>query len=152
MPQLCRYGLSTDVLHNLRCYAAKHVGGQKMGILVRGKAVTQIVVVAKANCTHVWHYAQSHARLLPELGRIMREQDYDMQFEDGLLPYRHNNTKPAADGHFGTILNTYREHLCSKDNKWLEEQWPRVKKAIEWGSKSGILSELATRKMNNTIH
>ncbi|MDO6719788.1 GH116 family glycosyl-hydrolase [Psychrosphaera sp. 1_MG-2023] len=89
----------------------------------------------QANCTHVWHYAQSHARLLPELGRIMREQDYDMQFEDGLLPYRHNNTKPAADGHFGTILNTYREHLCSKDNKWLKEQWPRVKKAIEWGIK-----------------
>ncbi len=85
------------------------------------------------NCTHVWHYAQGHARLLPELGRKMREQDYSMQLPDGLTPYRHTNQRPAADGHFGTILNTYREHLCSIDKSWLKSQWPKVKKAIDWG-------------------
>ncbi|WP_404309235.1 GH116 family glycosyl hydrolase [Neorhodopirellula lusitana] len=85
------------------------------------------------NCTHVWHYAQGHARLLPELGRKMREQDYSMQLPNGLTPYRHTNQKPAADGHFGTILNTYREHLCTADNSWLQSQWPKVKKAIDWG-------------------
>lgn len=86
----------------------------------------------QANCTHVWHYAQAHARLLPELGRLMREQDYDMQLENGLLPYRHNRLKAAADGHFGTILNTYREHLCSKNDAWLKTQWPRIKLSMDW--------------------
>ncbi|WP_044302759.1 GH116 family glycosyl hydrolase, partial [Rhodopirellula sallentina] len=85
------------------------------------------------NCTHVWHYAQAHARLLPELGRKMREQDFDTIRPDGLLPYRHTNRSSAADGHFGTILNTYREHLCATDTEWLKSQWPNVKKAMDWG-------------------
>ncbi|MDQ8180265.1 GH116 family glycosyl-hydrolase [Pelagicoccus sp. SDUM812005] len=84
------------------------------------------------NCTHVWHYAQGHARLLPELGRKMREQDYSMQLENGLTPYRHTNTAGAADGFYGTILNTYREHLCSPDSGWLKSLWPKVKKGMDW--------------------
>jgi len=85
------------------------------------------------NCTHVWHYAQAHARLLPELGRKMREQDYNRQADNGMVPYRHSNKKPAADGFFGTILNTYREHQCSSDQQWLRSQWPSIKKAMDWG-------------------
>ncbi|TWT30462.1 hypothetical protein KOR34_50210 [Posidoniimonas corsicana] len=85
------------------------------------------------NCTHVWHYAQGHARLLPELGRKMREQDYATQSPDGKLPHRHTMNGPAADGHFGTILNTYREHLCSADDGWLRAQWPQAKRALDWG-------------------
>ncbi|MDF7799618.1 GH116 family glycosyl hydrolase [Pontiellaceae bacterium B1224] len=84
------------------------------------------------NCTHVWHYAQAHARLLPELGRLMRQQDYDRQKDNGLTPYRHTNKAGAADGFYGTILNTYREYLCSPDSSWLEEQWPKVKKGMDW--------------------
>ncbi|TWT81465.1 hypothetical protein CA13_29180 [Planctomycetes bacterium CA13] len=87
----------------------------------------------EGNCTHVWHYAQAHARLLPELGRMMRDQDYATQLPSGLTPYRHTRQDAAADGHFGTILNTYREHLCSADNEWLKSRWPKIKKAIEWG-------------------
>ena len=87
----------------------------------------------EGNCTHVWHYAQAHARLLPALGRKMREQDYATQLPNGLLPYRHTRKDDAADGHFGTILNTYREHLCAADEEWLKSQWPKVKKAIDWG-------------------
>ena len=87
------------------------------------------------NCTHVWHYAQAHARLLPELGRKMREQDYSTLTSEGLLPHRHTNKSPAADGHFGTILNTYREHLCSADESWLKSQWPKVKKTMTWAIK-----------------
>ena len=84
------------------------------------------------NCTHVYHYAQAHARLLPEMGRLLRDQDYDRQTPNGLTPYRHTNKVGAADGFYGTILNTYREHLCSKDNSWLESQWPEVKKGMDW--------------------
>ena len=87
----------------------------------------------EGNCTHVWHYAQGHARLLPALGRKMREQDYGTLLPSGLLPHRATNKNPAADGHFGMILNTYREHLCSVDETWLKTQWPKVKKAMNWG-------------------
>jgi uncharacterized protein (DUF608 family) len=85
------------------------------------------------NCAHVWHYAQGHARLLPELGRKMRDQDYEMQVNDGLMPNRHNTRATAADGQFGGILNTYREYLCSPDNRWLESHWPEIKMAMDWG-------------------
>ncbi|MCP5537947.1 MAG: glucosylceramidase [Akkermansiaceae bacterium] len=85
------------------------------------------------NCAHVWHYAQAHARLLPELGRKMRDQDYSMQVNDGLMPNRHDGRATAADGQFGGILNTYREHLCSADDSWLKSRWPMVKKAMNWG-------------------
>ncbi|MEP4077174.1 GH116 family glycosyl hydrolase [Haloferula sp.] len=84
------------------------------------------------NCTHVYHYAQAHARLLPEMGRLMREQDYERQTPQGLTPYRHTNKHGAADGFYGTILNTYREHLCSPDNSWLKSQWPKLKKGMDW--------------------
>ncbi|MDC1198237.1 non-lysosomal glucosylceramidase, partial [Algibacter sp.] len=85
------------------------------------------------NCAHVWHYAQGHARLLPELGRLMRDQDYEMQVNDGLMPNRHNTKATAADGQYGGILNTYREYLCSADDSWLKSQWPNVKMAMDWG-------------------
>ncbi len=84
------------------------------------------------NCTHVYHYAQAHARLLPEMGRLLREEDYDRQTPNGLTPYRHTNQSGAADGFYGTILNTYREHLCTKDDSWLKSQWPEVKKGMDW--------------------
>ena len=86
------------------------------------------------NCGHVWHYAQAHARLLPELGRLVRDQDFDTQRSNGLIPNRHTSANAsAADGLFANILNTYREHLCSADSKWLSSVWPHVKKAMEFG-------------------
>ncbi len=85
------------------------------------------------NCTHVWQYAQGHARLFPELGRLMRHQDFAQQKPSGLFPNRHGGGEAAADGFFGTVLNTYREHLCSADDEWVKEKWPDIKKAMEFG-------------------
>ncbi len=85
------------------------------------------------NCTHVWQYAQGHARLFPELGRIMRHQDFAQQKPTGLFPNRHGGGEAAADGFFGTILNIYREHLCSADDTWVKEKWPDVKNAMAFG-------------------
>lgn len=87
----------------------------------------------QGNCAHVWHYAQSHARLFPELGRRMREQDFDNQFPDGRIPFRHSHPKSqATDAQLGTILNAYREHLCSTDDTWLKAQWPKIELAMKW--------------------
>jgi len=84
------------------------------------------------NCTHVWHYAQAHARLWPEIGRLMREQIYAMQDENGALPHRLTpKFGPAADGQLGDVLGAYREHLCSQDGEWLASMWPKIKRTME---------------------
>jgi len=86
------------------------------------------------NCTHVWNYAQTHARLFPQIGRNMRESD--------LLVYLHPNgetshrqhvpTNAFIDGHCATICATYREHLTSPDPAFLRKVWSRVKLATDW--------------------
>ncbi len=84
------------------------------------------------NCKHVGHYAQGHARVFPELGRILRKQDLNTITEEGLLPSRDGEWKNAIDGHFGSILGVYREHLLSDNNDFLSEVWLRTKKAIDY--------------------
>lgn len=85
------------------------------------------------NCSHVWHYAQAHARLFPEIARLMREQEFRAQSEDGGIPYRQGaGAESAFDGQCGTILGAYREHLMSPDNEWLKSHWPSIQKAMEF--------------------
>lgn len=83
-------------------------------------------------CTHVWHYAQAHARLFPALGRLMREGSLRLQHPDGGIPHRHINTFPAADGQFGEILAVYREYLMSASPRWLQTVWPQTRKAMDY--------------------
>lgn len=87
------------------------------------------------SCTHVWHYAQAHARLFPELARIMRESTYSYQHADGGLPHRHPSLHPALDGHCGDILGAYREYLCGGGEAWLANMWPKVRKAMDYAIK-----------------
>jgi uncharacterized protein (DUF608 family) len=90
----------------------------------------------EGNCTHVWHYAQAHARLFPELGRKMREEDFAQMAPDGRILMRHSHPNSnAADGQFGTLLNAYREYLCSADDTWLKEEWPKIELAMDWAIK-----------------
>lgn len=84
------------------------------------------------NCKHVCHYAQGHARAFPELGRTLRKQDLQTITKEGLLPSRDGEWKDAIDGHFGSILGVYREHLLSDDDIFLYNSWPRTKKAIDY--------------------
>ena len=84
------------------------------------------------NCKHVYHYAQGHARIFPELGRILRKQDLNTITDEGLLPSRDGEWNNAIDGHFGSILGVYREHLLSDNNNFLSEAWPRTKKAMDY--------------------
>jgi len=84
------------------------------------------------NCKHVYHYAQGHARLFPELGRILRKQDLKTQTAEGLLPSRDGELNNAIDGHFGSILGVYREHLLSGNNDFLTSSWAQTKKAMDY--------------------
>ncbi len=84
------------------------------------------------NCSHVWHYAQAHARLFPAIARQMRRQEFRCQHADGGVPHRQSfEFEPATDGEYGAILGAYREHLLSADRSWLIEIWPRVRRAMD---------------------
>jgi uncharacterized protein (DUF608 family) len=84
------------------------------------------------NCNHVWHYAQAHARLFPEIARTMREQEFRFQAADGAIPHRQPSSFPAFDGQCGAVLNSLREHLMSPNREWLDRNWPHVKRAMDY--------------------
>jgi uncharacterized protein (DUF608 family) len=86
-------------------------------------------------CQHVWQYAQSVARLFPEIERDFRERvDFGIAWHDnGAMDYRaENDRKVAHDGFCGTIIRTYREHQMSPNGAFLSRIWPRVKKSVEF--------------------
>src|SRR5690606_36227907 len=97
------------------------------------------VVCCPGTCTHVWNYEHAMARLFPSLERSVRElQDFNPRengggfHEDtGLVGFRSDDNY-AADGQCGTILKAYREHQMSPDNAFLERNYARIKKALEF--------------------
>ena len=113
-------------------------------------------------CGHVYNYAQAHARLFPELARSVRlMQDLGPGYDEqtGRIGFRGVcGTSPevsfftpwswgyAADAQCGYILKFYREHLLSTDRKFLDQTWPKVKKAIEYlisrdGNEDGVIED-----------
>ncbi len=87
-------------------------------------------------CTHVWQYAQAVARIFPELERDLRQRvDLGIGFKEdsGAIIFRaENESRPAIDGQAGTVLRFYREHQMSTDNTFLQANWPKIKKAIQF--------------------
>lgn len=87
-------------------------------------------------CTHVWQYAHSVARIFPELERDLRQRvDLGVGFKEdsGAIIFRaENESRPAIDGQAGTVLRFYREHQMSKDAAFLNHNWPKIKKAVQF--------------------
>ena len=71
------------------------------------------------NCTHVWNYAQSHARLFPEVGRNMRISNFvTFLHADGETSHREHAPHNAfIDGHCACIEAAYREYQLSPDRR-----------------------------------
>jgi len=84
------------------------------------------------NPNYVTQYAQGIAYFFPELGKILREQELNTQTDKGLIPARTGDSMDAQDGHLGTILSIYREHLLSNDNTWLNRVWAKTKRAMDY--------------------
>jgi uncharacterized protein (DUF608 family) len=86
------------------------------------------------NCTHVWNYAQTHARLFPDVGRNMRVSDFVTYLhESGETSHRQHAPHGAfVDGHCACIEAAYREYQLSPDAASLKQIWPGVKKAVDW--------------------
>ena len=104
----------------------------KDGYIGGWEGISPVGGACSGNCTHVWHYAQSNARLFPEIGRKMREQSLGYMKENGMIPYRHPNGHEAFDGQCGEILQVYREHLTSFNQDWLNGIYPKVIKAMDF--------------------
>ena len=118
--------------------------------------------VCHGTCTHVWHYAQAMARLFPSLERNLREKtDYGTaQLENGVVPYR--GTIKAGegggiviDGQAGTVLRSYREHLISANDSFLQNNWTGIKLALEYlidfDRNDGDFDGLLHGKQHNTL-
>jgi len=86
------------------------------------------------NCTHVWNYAQSHARLFPAVGRNMRISNFvTFLHPSGETSHREHGPHGAfIDGHCACIEAALREYQLSPDRHFLERIWPGVKKAVDW--------------------
>ncbi len=86
------------------------------------------------NCTHVWNYAQAHARLFPDVGRNMRISNFITYLHpSGETSHREHEPHGAfTDGHCACIEAAYREYQLSPDRRFLETIWPGVKKAVDW--------------------
>lgn len=90
------------------------------------------VGACEGTCTHVWQYAQAVGRVFPALERDTRQRvdlGIAQQADGGILFRGEAEKRPAIDGQAGTVLRIYREHQMSKDNSFLQQNWPNIKKA-----------------------
>ena len=87
-------------------------------------------------CAHVWNYAHALARLFPELERSVREmQDLGPGFVEatGAVNFRgESNDFWAGDSQGGTALKCLREHQMSADGRFLERNWRKIRKTVEF--------------------
>jgi uncharacterized protein (DUF608 family) len=93
------------------------------------------VLCCQGTCQHVWNYAQSVARIFPELERDLRQRtDFGTAWhENGAIDYRGEFARHVAhDGQCGVILRAWREHLTSPTPQYLKQCWPRIRKSIEF--------------------
>lgn len=93
------------------------------------------VYCCQGTCQHVWNYAQSVARIFPELERDLRQRtDFGTSWhEDGATDYRGECARHVAhDGQCGVILRAWREHQMASDSSYLRASWPRIRKSIEF--------------------
>ena len=111
----------------------------------------------KGTCTHVWYYAQSMARLFPDLERGLR-QNVDLNSavglrDDGSVKYRGEyNNDWAWDGQAGVVLRACREHMTSPDNSFLTANWTNIKKVLDFligedGNNDGV----SEARQHNTL-
>jgi len=111
-------------------------------------------------CGHVWQYSQGHARLFPEIERILREKtDYGPGLQpDGQIHFRAENNKMSAiDSQATYILRTLRDHQLSDDPEFLKRVWEPTKKAMDYlvefdrSDPRGGLDGLLDGKQHNTL-
>jgi len=93
------------------------------------------VYCCAGTCQHVWNYAQSVARIFPELERDLRQRtDFGTAWhENGAIDYRGEAGRHVAhDGQCGVILRAWREHQMAPNDTYLRACWPHIRKSVEY--------------------
>lgn len=161
---LDRTFVNTSTLATTSCYRLTDLSGAPFN-MGRFYAM-EGVYLGHGTCTHVFHYEQALGRVFPNLARQLREQiDYGLSYKsEGVIGYRgelsdmghHDGRGYAVDGHAGTILRTYREHTMSPDYTFLKNNWPKIKKSIEYmiahdKEKNGVADGILEGIQYNTL-
>ena len=92
------------------------------------------------NCTHVWNYETATAHLFPSFSQSLRRSAFGYSMDERgamyfrqLLPDGYERSGfAAADGQMGQIIKVYMDWQLSGDRKFLEEFWPKAKRALEF--------------------
>lgn len=104
------------------------------------------------NCTHVWNYEMTLARLFPDLEATMRDIDLAQQIApNAIIPSRttvplelrrqwsfwpnYTDVDPAStsicvDGEIGAVIKLYREVLYGMSSASFNALWPQAKKVM----------------------
>lgn len=92
------------------------------------------------NCTHVWNYEVATDYLFPSIARSFRNASFTDCLDDyGAIHFRQllprgigRSGFAAADGQMGQLVKSYLDWKLSRDDKWIRDLWPRVKKSVEF--------------------
>ena len=102
------------------------------------------------NCTSVWFYTQGAGRLFPTIEQSIHETQHfvdDIGFDPktgGVWTRGEYRGDFVLDGQAGHVLTAYRTHQMSNDSAFLQRNWPKIKKILEWlihedGNGDGII-------------
>ncbi len=92
------------------------------------------------NCTHVWNYETATAHLFPSLSHSLRRSAFGYSMDDrGAMYFRQllpdgiaRFGYAAADGQMGQIIKAYLDWQLAGTRQFLDEFWPKVKRAVEF--------------------
>jgi uncharacterized protein (DUF608 family) len=92
------------------------------------------------SCTHVWNYETAVENLFPALSHSMRRSAFGYVMDErGGLSFRQllpdgiqRFGSAAADGQMGQIMKVYLDWQLSGDKDYLQEFWPKAKRALEF--------------------
>ncbi len=92
------------------------------------------------NCTHVWNYETATPLLFPSLSHSLRRSAFGFSMDTrGAMYFRQllpdgieRSGYAAADGQMGQIIKVYLDWQLTGDPHFLQEFWPKVKRALEF--------------------
>jgi uncharacterized protein (DUF608 family) len=92
------------------------------------------------SCTHVWNYETALESLFPALSHSMRRSAFGYVMDSrGAMSFRQllpdgieRFGSAAADGQMGQIIKVYLDWQLSGDISYLQEFWPKAKRALEF--------------------
>ena len=104
----------------------------------------------QGNCTSVWFYTQGPGRLFPSIEQSIHETQHfvdGMGFDPktgGVWTRGEYRGDFVLDGQAGHVLCSYRTHQMSSDCAFLQRNWPKIKRILQWlinedGNADGII-------------